>query len=195
LKGGRSLATLAHAEVLEFEGTVKDVDATASTIAVEQKTSKRTKTLNLEVNKKAGDLAAVKVGDRISLSYDPDLELVTKIIESGAQATNVGAADDDAVARPFLDAMLTAIEEDDYDGFVADTSSSFKATLTKETVATINEHLASRMKKGYDVIFLTELQQRGQKAYLWKLTFKDGGEEWTAKLWLKDGKVTGFLLQ
>jgi hypothetical protein len=47
------------------------------------------------------------------------------------------------------------------------------------------------MKKGYDVIFLAELKQRGQKAYLWKLTFKDDGADWTVKVWLKDSKVTG----
>jgi hypothetical protein len=68
----------AHAEVLELEGTVKAVDASARTMSVERKTPKGTKTLELEVNKKAGDLSSVKVGDRITLSYDPDLELVTK---------------------------------------------------------------------------------------------------------------------
>jgi hypothetical protein len=35
--------------------------------------------LELEVNKKAGDLSSVKVGDRITFSYDPDLEIVTRI--------------------------------------------------------------------------------------------------------------------
>ncbi len=73
------LATVAHAEVLELEGTVKAVDATARTMTVERKTPKGTKTLELEVNRKAGDLSSVKVGDRITFSYDPDLELVTKL--------------------------------------------------------------------------------------------------------------------
>ncbi len=69
----------AFAEVLELEGTVKAVDATARTMSVERKTPKGTKTLELEVNKKAGDLSSLKVGDRITFSYDPDLELVTKL--------------------------------------------------------------------------------------------------------------------
>ena len=56
----------AHAEVLELEGTVKSVDATARTMSVERKTPKGNKTLELEVNKKAGDLSSVKVGDRIT---------------------------------------------------------------------------------------------------------------------------------
>ena len=68
----------AYAEVLELEGTVTAVDATARSITIERKTPKGTKTLELEVTKKAGDLSSVKAGDSISFSYDPDLELVTK---------------------------------------------------------------------------------------------------------------------
>ncbi len=73
------VAAFAQAEVLELEGTVKAVDATARTMSVERKTPKGTKTLELEVNKKSGDLSSLKVGDRITFSYDPDLEIVTKI--------------------------------------------------------------------------------------------------------------------
>jgi hypothetical protein len=185
----------AHAEVLELEGTVKAVDADARTLSVERKTAKGTKTLELQVTKKAGDLSSVRAGDSISFTYDPDLEVVTKIASEEKGNGKATAAGDDASARPFLDTMLKAIEENDYDSFVADTSASYKATLTKQIVAGISEQLAPRMKKGYNVTFLTELKQRGQKAYLWKLIFKDGGDDWSAKVWLKDGKVSGFLLQ
>jgi hypothetical protein len=84
-----ALCGVGFAEVLEFEGTVKAVDAAARTIRVERKTAKGMKTLDLEVAKKAGDLPAVKVGDRLTFSYDPDLEIVTKI----------GARVDDSVAE------------------------------------------------------------------------------------------------
>lgn len=73
------LCPFAHAEVIELEGVVKAVDAEARTVSIERKTAKGTKTLDLEVNKKAGDLSAVKVGDAVSFSYDPGLEVVTKI--------------------------------------------------------------------------------------------------------------------
>ena len=73
------LSAFAHAEVLELEGTVKAVDASACTITIERKTPKGAKTLELEVNKKAGDLAGLKIGDAITLSYDPDLEIVTRL--------------------------------------------------------------------------------------------------------------------
>jgi len=71
-------ASLSQAEVIDLEGTVKAIDAEARTISIERKTPKGTKTLELEVTKKAGDLGSVKAGDKISFSYDPDLEVVTK---------------------------------------------------------------------------------------------------------------------
>ncbi len=77
------LATVAHAEVIELEGTVKAVDATAGTMSVERKTPKGTKLLELRVNpKKAGDLPYVKVGDRITFSYDSDKSLVVAFTSS-----------------------------------------------------------------------------------------------------------------
>jgi len=78
--------TLSQAEVIELEGTVKAVDAGARTISIERKTAKGTRTLDLEVAKKAGDLGAVKVGDPITFSYDPGLELVTKLISPESES-------------------------------------------------------------------------------------------------------------
>lgn len=73
-----ALCGVSFAEVLELEGTVKAVDAAARTIRVERKTASGMKTLDLEVTKKAGDLSAVKVGERLTFNYDPDLDIVTK---------------------------------------------------------------------------------------------------------------------
>jgi hypothetical protein len=55
--------------------------------------------------------------------------------------------------------------------------------------------LSPRMKKGYDTAYLGQLKQQGCQVYLWKLVFKDGGDDTLAKLVLKDGKVAGFWLQ
>lgn len=81
------LSATAHAEVLELEGTVKAVDASARSITIERKTPKGTKTLELEVTKKAGDLSSVKAGDSISFTYDPDLEIILKFA-TGSGSTN-----------------------------------------------------------------------------------------------------------
>ncbi len=70
-----------RAEVIELEGKVKSIDKDARTISVVRKTAKGEKTLDLEVAKKAGDLSEVEEGDSVAFSYDPDLELITKIAE------------------------------------------------------------------------------------------------------------------
>jgi len=188
-------ASYGYAEVLELEGTVKRIDQDARSISVVRKTAKGEKTLDLEVAKKAGDLSEIDEGDSVTFSYDPALELITKIAERSQQAEKIASTGKDDLARPFLDRLLTAIKDNDYDGFVSDTSASYKATLTKQIVAGINEAIAPRMKKGYNLIFLTELKQRGRKSYLWKWSFKDGGDDYSIRLWLKDGKVDGFFIR
>lgn len=98
-------------------------------------------------------------------------------------------------ARPVLDKLLKAVELNDYDNFVADGTDAFKAGLTKQILQGVSEQLAPRMKKGYELSFLGELKQQGCQVRLWKLTYKDGGDDILAKLVLKDGKVAGFWLQ
>jgi uncharacterized protein (TIGR03067 family) len=74
-----SLASLAHAEVIELEGTVKSIDQDARAISISRKTPKGEKVLELEVAKNAGDISGFKEGDKISFAYNPDAEIVTKI--------------------------------------------------------------------------------------------------------------------
>lgn len=88
------MASLAHAEVIELEGKVTALNAGDRTITIERKTAKGTKTLELEVAKKAGDLASVKVGDTITFGYDPGLEIVTKI--GGQGGSDKPTSDSDA---------------------------------------------------------------------------------------------------
>jgi len=75
---------VAHAEVLELEGTIKAVDVEDRTVTIERKTPSGSKTLTLEVAKKAGNVADLKPGARISFAYDPALEIVTKIASDQA---------------------------------------------------------------------------------------------------------------
>jgi len=187
-----ALHLTAQAEVIELEGTVKSIDKDARSISVVRKTPKGEKTLELEVAKKAGDLSEVKEGDTVAFSYDPDLELITKIGEERKPAKKAVALGDDDLARLFLDKLMKAVEENDYDSFIADTSAPYKATLKEATVAEINKNLARRMKNGYDIKILGQLNMRQQKMYIWKVTFSDGGDL-AVTLLLKEGKVNGTL--
>jgi hypothetical protein len=98
-------------------------------------------------------------------------------------------------ARPILDKLLRAVEANDYASFVADGTDAVKAGLTKPMLEGVSAQLAPRMTKGYETSYLGELKQQGCQVHLWKLAYKDGGDDTLAKLVIQDGKVAGFWLQ
>jgi hypothetical protein len=75
----RLASTVAVGAEVRVEGVVKAVDAKERTLTVEKKSAKGTKVLSLEVANEVGDLASLKVGSEVSLSYDSTLEVVTAI--------------------------------------------------------------------------------------------------------------------
>ena len=97
--------------------------------------------------------------------------------------------------RSTLDKLLKAVEASDYDNFVADANDVFKAAMTKQKLDGVSAQLSPRMKKGYQCSYLGELSQQGCRVLVWKLVFKDGGDDMLVKLVLKDDKVAGFWLQ
>lgn len=96
---------------------------------------------------------------------------------------------------PLLHKLLKAVEANDYESFVADGTDAFKIGITKQIFEGVSNQASPRLKKGCTCLFLGELKQQGCQVYLWKLVFKDGGDDGFAKLALKDGKVAGLLLQ
>jgi hypothetical protein len=113
-----------------------------------------------------------------------------------ALSASLGIAADTAESvRPTLDKLLKAIEANDYAAFVADATEAVKTKLTKPMLEEVSAQYAPRMKKGFECTFLGELKQQGCQVTLWKLAFKDVGDDTLAKLVMKDGKVAGFWLQ
>ncbi len=112
-----------------------------------------------------------------------------------AVLASLSAAKADTDTTAALTKLLDAVAACDYDSFVADGNAAFKAGLTKQMLEGVCAQLSPRMKKGYDSTYLGRLKQQGCQVYLWKLVFKDGGDDTLAKLVLKDGKVAGFWLQ
>ncbi len=88
--------------------------------------------------------------------------------------------------------LLSAIATNDYKKFVAEGNSGFQEAITKEMFEPVSKELSSRLNGGHTVIFFGELQQQGYRVYVWKVTFKDGGDDFLARLSLQDGKVGGF---
>lgn len=105
------------------------------------------------------------------------------------------AAEAPETGRPIAERLLKAIEANDHESFVTDAGESFRANLTKEALQAANTQVGPRLKPGYDLGWFGELRQQGCQVLLWKVTFKDGGDDALVRLVLKDGKVMGFWLQ
>jgi len=112
----------AQAEVLELDGTIKSLDADSRTISIVRKTPKGEKVLDLEVAKNAGDIESLKVGDKISFSYNPDVDIVSKIEK--------GLSEEAATDMKALEGVWKVVTEQE-----------FGKTLDKEEMRKRNRHI------------------------------------------------------
>ena len=94
-----------------------------------------------------------------------------------------------------MENMLSAIQSDSLAAFVSSGDPAFKAGITEEIFDNISESLGSRLKQGYIARFLAQLNQQGFTVYLWKLEFKDAGDDVLVSAAIKDGNVSGFWLR
>ena len=102
-----------------------------------------------------------------------------------------------APAEPeaLMERLMTALENNDYPSFIADSIPEFKQNVTPQVLEDVSSRLASRMKKGYECIYLTEMKQKEYKVYLWKVVFKDAGDDALIKMVMRIDQVAGFWIQ
>jgi hypothetical protein len=91
--------------------------------------------------------------------------------------------------------MLAATQSKSLADFVAGADASFKSNMTQGKFDSFNSQFAPRLNQGYTATFLARLNQSGYALYLWKLEFKDGGDDRLVTLVVKDGLVSGFFLR
>ena len=118
------------------------------------------------------------------------------LIAAAAVLPTVSAyAEPDQATQVIFKNLMAATVSNNYDGFIADCDATMKAALSKRMLARVSSELAPRAKQGYETHYLGELNQHGYKVHLWRLIFKDGGDDALATLGVKDGKAEKFLLQ
>lgn len=90
--------------------------------------------------------------------------------------------------------LLGAIETGNYQQFVAAGSSDF-AKLDRTQFDAVAAQLGPRLHAGYQVQRLGDYHQQAYEFSLWKITFKDGGDDLVGTLNLQNGRVGGFVLR
>lgn len=112
-----------------------------------------------------------------------------------AVALRSHAGEVEAPERQMLKNVLDAVEMNDHEAFVKDTTPQAKAGFTKQVVQALSGQIAPHMKRGYVLTYLGELRQQGCEMHLWKLVYRDGHDDTLVKLALKNGKIAGLSLQ
>lgn len=90
--------------------------------------------------------------------------------------------------------MVSAVVADDFAAFVADGNTAFQE-LKKERFEAVVSQLGAKLKAGYDLGYLGDLNQQGFQVTLWRIRFKSGGDDLLATLSIKDGRVGGFWIK
>src|SRR5436853_313021 len=111
--------------------------------------------------------------------------LVAVLVVLPSTATGQTPKADPSVQKTF-DKLLSAIKASDREMFVADATDAVKQVITQQVMDGLSKQLGSRLKKGYDAAYLCQLKQAGHQVHLWKLTFKDGGDDVVIRVALKD---------
>jgi len=109
-------------------------------------------------------------------------------------ACEVYAADNFQAEKIFMK-LIAAQTAGDYDAFIADANDAVRAALTKTQFEAASNFLNKRTSGGYETTLLGELNQHGYQVFLFRLRFKDGGDDILGTLSLKDDKVGGIFFK
>ena len=137
--------------------------------------------------------------DRIVVATKPiQMKKLIRFIFIAAAATlpAVSAfAEPDQATQTIFKNLMAATVSNNYDAFIVECDAAMKGRMSKRMLERVSKELEPLAKHGYDAQYLGELNQHGNKVHLWRLKFKDGGDDVLATLSVKDGKAGNFLLQ
>ncbi len=97
-----------------------------------------------------------------------------------------------AQADPIFKELVGAVLAHDYDSFIAHGTTEVKAAITKTQFNAVADLMDARLKAGYEVASLGELNQRGYQVFLYRLRYQDGGDDTLGTMTLKNGQVAGI---
>lgn len=103
-------------------------------------------------------------------------------------------AEPDQATQTIFKNLMAATVANDYDGFISECDGAMKSAITQPMLEGVSKQIEPRARQGYNAQYLGELNQRGYKVHLWRLSFKDAGDDVLATLSVKDGKAGGFYL-
>ncbi len=100
-----------------------------------------------------------------------------------------------AEAEKLLLKLIEAVKAESYDAFLADADANMKKQLSRQQFEGLCGLYTKPLKQGYTLTYFGQLKQRGMAVYVWKVDAVGAQDEVLVRLWVKDGKVGGVLVQ
>lgn len=141
----------------------------------------------------------ISLNSRMALPLAPDRFLMSKtllfIVTLVFCISSAEAQEPAPRVQSIFQNLMNAVQTGDHAMMILDGDPGFKSGLTDAMVAAVHTQLGPRMLEGYSATFLTAMRQADYEIYLWKISFKDGGDDFLAKVVLTtDDQVAGFLV-
>lgn len=111
------------------------------------------------------------------------------VLAPSAHASTGGTAD-----QPVVHQLLDAIALGNYQAFIGQGTPEF-AALSEAQFAQVANSVGPRLRQGYTTQYLGNLQQQGLDISVWKISFRDQGDDLLATLNVREGRVGGFFLR
>ena len=108
-------------------------------------------------------------------------------------ARSEGAAP--AEAEKLLLRLIEAVKAESYDAFLSDADANMKKQLSRQQFEGLCGLYTKPLKQGYTLSYFGQLRQRGMTVYVWRVAAAGAPDEALVRLWLKDGKVSGVVVQ
>ncbi len=112
-----------------------------------------------------------------------------------AQPASLLAADADPGTKATFDRLVAAVQANDRDAFVKNATDDMQQAVTPQVMDGINRDIGTRLAKGFDATYLCQLKQQGHQVQLWKVAFKDGGDDALIRIVMRGDKLAGFFRQ
>jgi hypothetical protein len=97
-------------------------------------------------------------------------------------------------AEKLLAHLIDAVKAESYDAFLADADANMKKRLSRQQFEGLCGLYSKPLRKGYTLTYFGQLKQKGASVYVWKVASAGAPEEALVRLWVKDGKVAGVLV-
>jgi len=107
-------------------------------------------------------------------------------------ATHDSLAADQNLKDSTIIEMLSAVQADNYDAFMAKKSEEFRKAIPKDNFQNISASLSARLKTQHELIYFGSFKREGHEIFLWKISYKDNGNDNLIMIAFRNRDVSGF---